>query len=287
MLTLIRNFFLHLLINASIFLHSEHEYINSCNLSVRRYYHFIQEQIFVKNITNICDRLRFDSYPYSKQFVQLHTLNSIDKIHISVLKIRFKDRPVRKLFLRRDLQLLTIPPLTYTPLGNSTDSVQVIRRCIHSEGIAFNTKGTQRVYTVSGSFHSTTSTITTFETYIDEVRLPFCNISNELFHSERNSTSTTTTCTTLPLLLPPPLPPLSLTFSTLYAHTTAARCPALILFELEEHPIQTDLATFLEAELDKYSEEDVGKHKTLLLIPYFFLQTSLHTYIHTFFRSSL
>ena len=159
--TSIRNFFLHLLINASIFLHSEHEYINSCNLSVRRYYHFIQEQIFVKNITNICDRLRFDSYPYSKQFVQTHTLNSIDKIHISVFKIRFKDRPVRKLFLRRDLQLLTIPPLTYIPLGNSTDSVQVIRRCIHSEGIAFNTKGTQRVYTVSSCFHSTTSTITT------------------------------------------------------------------------------------------------------------------------------
>ena len=38
--------------------------------------------------------------------------------------------------------------------------------------------------------------------------------------------------------------------------------------------MQTDLATFLEAELDKYSEEDVGKHKTLRLIPYIFLQTS-------------
>ena len=209
----------------------------------------------------------------SNLYKHIHLTASIKK-NISVFKIRFKDRPVRKLFLRRDLQLLTIPPLTYIPLGNSTDSVQVIRRCIHSEGIAFNTKGTQRVYTVSGSFHSTTSTITTFETYIDEVRLPFCNISNKLFFTPNETLPVLQPLVLLRHDLPPPPLPLSLTFSTLYVHTTAARCPALILFELEEHPMQTDLATFLEAELDKYSEEDVGKHKTLRLIPYIFLQTS-------------
>ena len=37
-----------------------------------------------------------------------------------------------------------------------------------------------------------------------------------------------------------------------------ARCPALILFELEEHPHKKDIASFLENELDQYSPETIG-----------------------------
>lgn len=39
-----------------------------------------------------------------------------------------------------------------------------------------------------------------------------------------------------------------------HAFSTKARCPALMLFEVEEHPAGTDTATFLGAELQHYDE---------------------------------
>lgn len=42
-----------------------------------------------------------------------------------------------------------------------------------------------------------------------------------------------------------------------HAFTTKARCPALVLFELEEHPEAMDVAAFLGAELHEYEEFEI------------------------------
>lgn len=112
----------------------------------KRFNYFKQMRIFLTNITNICERLRF------------------------------KDRPVRKYFLRRDLKDLTIPPFAYLPLVGSLEPFQQILRAIPTEGYAFSTK---------------------------------------------------------------------------------ARCPALMLFEMEVHPRGVDVGTFLCCELERYPEAQV------------------------------
>lgn len=43
-----------------------------------------------------------------------------------------------------------------------------------------------------------------------------------------------------------------------HAFTTKARCPALMLFETEEHPAGLDIATFLQAELHEYDDEEIS-----------------------------
>eukprot|EP01038_Epipyxis_sp_PR26KG_P015739 gene15739-21306_t len=42
-----------------------------------------------------------------------------------------------------------------------------------------------------------------------------------------------------------------------HAFSTKARCPALMLFELEQHPNNLDYATFLDSELENYPDEQV------------------------------
>jgi hypothetical protein len=111
-----------------------------------RFHHFRQQNVFVTNLTNMCERLRF------------------------------KDKSVRKYFLRRDLAVLAIPPMTYIPLCSSTDTVQLVRACVPAEAHAFSTK---------------------------------------------------------------------------------ARCPSLVYFELEEHPLGRDLASFLGTDLEAFKESEV------------------------------
>ena len=42
-----------------------------------------------------------------------------------------------------------------------------------------------------------------------------------------------------------------------HAFTTKARCPALMLFEMEEHPEGLDVAAFLGGELHEYDQSDI------------------------------
>lgn len=112
----------------------------------KRFNYFKQMRIFLTNITNICERLRF------------------------------KDRPVRKYFLRRDMKDLAVPPFAYLPLVGSLDPFNQILRTLPTEGYAFSTK---------------------------------------------------------------------------------ARCPALMLFEMEVHPRGVDVGTFLCCELERYPENQV------------------------------
>lgn len=112
----------------------------------KRFNYFKQMRIFLTNVTNICERLRF------------------------------KERPVRKYFLRRDMKDLQIPPFAYLPLAGSLDVFQQILRTLPTEGHAFSTK---------------------------------------------------------------------------------ARCPALMLFEMEVHPRNVDIASFLCCELERYEENQV------------------------------
>eukprot|EP00981_Chlorochromonas_danica_P008321 scaffold2111_cov167-Ochromonas_danica.AAC.10 len=50
-----------------------------------------------------------------------------------------------------------------------------------------------------------------------------------------------------------------------HAFTTKARVPALLLFEVEAHPRRLDVATFLGAEMERYSESDVVLPKVALV----------------------
>jgi hypothetical protein len=115
----------------------------------KRFNYFKQMRIFITNMTNICERLRF------------------------------KERPVRKYFLRRDVKDLMIPPFAYLPLVGSLDVFTQILRSLPTEVHAFSTK---------------------------------------------------------------------------------ARCPALILFEMETHPRNADMASFLTCELERYDESLVINH---------------------------
>jgi hypothetical protein len=90
--------------------------------------------------------------------------------------LRFKDRPVRKYFLRRDMKDLLVPPFAYLPLSSSLDTFTQVLCTLPTEGHAFSTK---------------------------------------------------------------------------------ARCPALMLFELEAHPNKVNVATFLSGELERYEEGQV------------------------------
>ncbi len=53
---------------------------------------------------------------------------------------RFKDRVMRKLFLKKDMRELKIPPFAYLPLVTSGDQYKTILRALPSEGHAFTTK---------------------------------------------------------------------------------------------------------------------------------------------------
>eukprot|EP01031_Cornospumella_fuschlensis_P034285 gene34285-41498_t len=76
----------------------------------KRFAFFRQMRIFVANLTYICERLRH------------------------------KERSVRKYFLQRDLEHLTIPPFVYLPLSGSTDEYAVLLRTLPKEAVAFTTK---------------------------------------------------------------------------------------------------------------------------------------------------
>jgi len=112
----------------------------------KRFNYFKQVRVLLTNMTNICERLRF------------------------------KDRTVRKFFLRRDMHDLQIPPFSYLPIAGSTGSFTQILRSLPNEGHAFSTK---------------------------------------------------------------------------------ARCPALMIFELQVHPLGIDTASFLASEMEQYEEEQV------------------------------
>lgn len=120
----------------------------------KRFSYFKQMRIFITNLTNICERLRF------------------------------KEKDVRKYFLQRDMKDLLIPPLVYVPMVSSADDFSCILRALPKECHAFTTK---------------------------------------------------------------------------------ARVPALMLFEMETHPNELDLATFLGVEMEKYSESEVVLPKVVLV----------------------
>jgi hypothetical protein len=46
-----------------------------------------------------------------------------------------------------------------------------------------------------------------------------------------------------------------------YAFNTKARCPALMMYEMETHPQHIDVATFLGLELERYSESEVVQER--------------------------
>lgn len=75
-----------------------------------RYRHFQQQIIYTTNLTNMCERLRF------------------------------LEPSLRKTFLRRDLEVMTVPPMSYIPLNSAGDATQVILQAVHSEARAFTTK---------------------------------------------------------------------------------------------------------------------------------------------------
>jgi phosphatidylinositol 4-kinase len=112
----------------------------------RRFRYFQQMRMLVTNMTNICERLRF------------------------------KERDVRKYFLKHDMGEIYIPPFAYLPLCNSIDEFYCIRKTLPRECHAFTTK---------------------------------------------------------------------------------ARVPALMMFELERHPRNLDVATFLSAELELHADSKI------------------------------
>eukprot|EP01040_Poterioochromonas_malhamensis_P016323 gene16323-18507_t len=116
----------------------------------KRFAFYRQLRIFITNMTNICERLRF------------------------------KERPLRKFFLKHDMKELVIPPFAYVPLCSSLDSYSSILRALPKECHAFSTK---------------------------------------------------------------------------------ARCPALMLFEIEQHNQQVDVATFLGVELERYAEAEIVQER--------------------------
>eukprot|EP01034_Spumella_vulgaris_P028358 gene28358-35197_t len=76
----------------------------------KRFFTFKQQRMFITNLTNICERLRF------------------------------QDRTLRKFFLQRDMKNLRVPPLVSIPLSNSIDPYNCILRALPVEGHAFSTK---------------------------------------------------------------------------------------------------------------------------------------------------
>lgn len=76
----------------------------------KRLAYFRQLTAFFTNMTNICE------------------------------KLRFKDRSLRKYFLRKDMSEIKIPPLAYLPLCNSSDAFSSVLRALPNEGHAFSTK---------------------------------------------------------------------------------------------------------------------------------------------------
>lgn len=76
----------------------------------KRFHHYRQQRIFITNLTNICERLRF------------------------------VDRTMRRQFLQRDMKVLVVPPLVNVPLCNSQDAFECILRALPLEGHAFSTK---------------------------------------------------------------------------------------------------------------------------------------------------
>jgi len=76
----------------------------------KRLAYFRQLTAFFTNMTNICE------------------------------KLRFKDRSLRKYFLRKDMSEIKIPPLAYLPLCNSSDNFTSVLRALPNEGHAFSTK---------------------------------------------------------------------------------------------------------------------------------------------------
>lgn len=79
-------------------------------LQHKRFHYFEQQRIFIKTLTDICERLRF--------------LN----------------RDVRKFVLKHHLSELVIPPFTYLPFCRSSDRFKYILRTLPNECHAFNTK---------------------------------------------------------------------------------------------------------------------------------------------------
>lgn len=76
----------------------------------KRLAYFRQLTAFFTNMTNICE------------------------------KLRFKDRSLRKYFLRKDMSEIKIPPLAYLPLCSSSDAFSSVLRALPNEGHAFSTK---------------------------------------------------------------------------------------------------------------------------------------------------
>lgn len=50
-----------------------------------------------------------------------------------------------------------------------------------------------------------------------------------------------------------------------HAFSTKARCPALILFEMEDHPQGLDVASFLAHDLWEYSEDELRVNRAILV----------------------
>lgn len=111
-----------------------------------RYCFFSQQKVFVINLTNICETLRF------------------------------KERSERREILQKCMRELTIPPLAYIPLCSSSQPFAAIRNTVPFKCHAFSTK---------------------------------------------------------------------------------ARCPALMIFELEKHPKNIDVANFLANHLTQYDEDEI------------------------------
>lgn len=76
----------------------------------KRFAYFKQMRIFLTNLTNICERLRF------------------------------KERSVRRFFLERDMKDLLVPPLVYVPMASSIDEFCTILRALPKDCHAFTTK---------------------------------------------------------------------------------------------------------------------------------------------------
>lgn len=85
--------------------------IEALTKAQRNRFHFFQQQrVFISNLTEIAERLRF------------------------------QERDVRKYFLRRDMGTLVIPPFSYIPLCTSLSPFRCVLRALPQEGHAFNTK---------------------------------------------------------------------------------------------------------------------------------------------------
>ena len=76
----------------------------------KRWLIYSQQNKFITDITDICERLRFI------------------------------DRPLRPSFMVRDIKKLKIPPFAYIPLANSNDTYSYCLRAVPSKAYAFRTK---------------------------------------------------------------------------------------------------------------------------------------------------